>query len=258
MSGRDANVPQVNGWDEPYWRRANVAVTVWWHKCGWKCIACVASALAVFFAGVAAQQRVDVGRFLNVPTDPTGPNWADIAMVLLTAVLVFAGVRALGAVGEARRSRNAQQMTELLRRWDEESHREVRREVMEVARLGLPLLNRAAEPGPDLLKEVIIQLRDENSPKYRRLITDPGFLEDLAIMVYYRGIDFEIVNLSLGYTIPYRWSLWKPTAVALREAKAAPELYENFEKLAKKVAAANRGSVELDIDGEVLWRGFRD
>lgn len=239
-------------------RRVRRSVNDAWGRTGWKTTTGIMAAFAVFFAGVAAQQRIDVGRVIHIPTDSTGPNWAEIVMVSMTALLVVAGLWALSAVEEARRARNAQQMTELLRRWDDETNREVRLEIMHLALNGLPLLDHASGPGPDRLKEAIVQLRADNSPAYRRLMTEPGFLEDLAIMVDYGGIDFEIVNLSLGYQIAYRWCLWRPTAVALREVKQAPELYVNFEKLAGEIAKVNPMSVPLDEDGEIRWIGFRD
>lgn len=240
------------------WQRTRTAVKVLWEQTGWRTIALSLLALAVVLGGMLAQQRVDVARSLHIPTDPTGPNWADIAIVVLTAILVLAGISALATVTEARKARNAQQMTELLRHWDEEKNREIRRHVMTYAEQGLPLYDHAAQPGPNRLKEVVIQLRQENSPMYRTLTTDPGFLEDLAIMVEYGGIDYKIVNLSLGYQVAYRWSLWKPATLALRKARKVPDLYINFENLAARMAWDNPQSVDLDEQGEILWDGFRE
>lgn len=181
-------------------------------------------------------------------------------------------------------------MTEVSRRWDEVFHQEVRRKVRAHAENGLaglgyvaPWRERLKEvvikvrgrvrgdseyglgaigciaPGPERLKEVVINLRDGNAAEYRELMTDPSFLEDIAIMIDYGGIDFDIVDLSLGYQIAYRWSLWKPTVVALRnEYPKTPDRYINFERLAKRIAINNPQSVSLDEDGEVRWEGFRD
>jgi hypothetical protein len=219
-------------------------------------------AAAVFFAGVAAQQQVDVGSFLHIPTDPVGPNWAEIAMVVLTGFLVLAGIGALSAVGEARRARNAQQMTELSRRWDEEKYRDVRQLVRRYAEVGLDPCDHVEPSGPGRLKEVVMKLQDDNAADYRKVVTDPNFLEDIAIMIDYGGIDYEIVYQSLGWHFAYRWTLWKPTIEALRVADEVPGLYENFQKIAKtmgiRLAREEPGAIKLDENGEPAWEGFRE
>ena len=65
------------------------------------------------------------------------------------------------------------------------------------------------------------------------------------------------MNERFGYSIPYRWSLWKPTVHALRERANEPAIYIEFEKLAMGLAAINP-SVEVDDAGEIAWRGFID
>jgi hypothetical protein len=192
------------------------------------------------------------------------PNWSEITLALATVVLALATVGltvaaffALGSIGEARKARNADQMTELSRRWDEEKNRDVRHLVKQYAENGLPGVAHVAPPGPDRLKEVVIKLKNDNSPDYRKLMTDPNILEDIAIMVDYGGIDFDIVNLSLGYQIAYRWKLWEPTVVALRDEIKVPDAYVNFANLAKRIAAVNPQSVRLE-NGEIVWEGFKD
>ncbi len=99
----------------------------------------------------------------------------------------------------------------------------------------------------------------ENGLEYRELLTEANFLEDLAIMVQRGGIDFDIVNKSLGASIPYRWSLWKPTAYWLRdEITKDRTTFKEFEGLAKKIARTNSDAVKVDLDGNIVWEGFRD
>jgi hypothetical protein len=69
------------------------------------------------------------------------------------------------------------------------------------------------------------------------------------------GIDYDVVNLSLGYVIPYRWSLWKPTAEAFRDEVHEETIYDEFEKLAKRIA---KESNKLDSSGEIPWEGFKE
>ena len=186
------------------WNRTKSAVASWWHRSGCKTVAHVAVPLAIIFGAVAALQRIELhSHHLVIPTDPVGPNWAEIAMAVFTLILVFGAILALGAVRqarravrEARRARNAVQMSELSRRWDEEPNREVRRQVRGFAESGQDGFVPVAPPGPQRLKEVVTRFRHDNAPEYRMLLTDPNFLEDVAIMIEEGGIDFEIVNRS--------------------------------------------------------------
>jgi hypothetical protein len=114
-----------------------------------------------------------------------------------------------------------------------------------------------ARPGPDRLKECILRLRAENDPEYRELLTEPSFLEDLAILIQRRGIDFELVNKSLGSAIAYCWTLWKPTAYELHRQRQEPYTFKEFEDLAKQIAKANPHAVRMDDEGEIIWDGFR-
>ena len=228
--------------------------------------------LAIIFGAVAALQAIELqSDHLGIPTDPVGPNWAEIAMAVLTLILVIGAILALGAVREARRAvrearraRNAVQMTELSRRWDEEKNQDVRRMVRAYAEGTVAYFIPAVppEPGdfrePVRLEEAIMMLKSENHPDYRKLITDPNFLEDMAIMINYGGIDFDIVRESLGWHFAYRRSLWKPTVIALRIADNALETYENFEKLAKLMAVHYPKSFTFDAQGEIVWDGVKD
>jgi hypothetical protein len=149
-------------------------------------------------------------------------------------------------------------MTELSRRWDEPNNQEVRRSVKRYAETGLIEFDHVAPTGPGRLKEVILDLQARNDVEYRQLMTDPNFMEDVAIMIRFGGIDFEMVNESLGFHVPYRWSLWEPTVVALREKDGVDELYIQFENLAMEVAKENPNTVTLDANGHVVWDGFKE
>jgi hypothetical protein len=222
-------------------------------------------AVAVIVWGIAVLLAALVGSAFVLAILSDEPNWSEITLALATVVLALATVGltvaaffALGSIGEARNARNAVQMTDLSRRWDEETNQHVRYLVKEYAMHGVKDFEHAGTPGPDRLKEVIFKLREDNSFEYRKLMTDPNFLEDIAIMVDYGGIDFDIVDQSLGYNFPYRWSLWKPTIVAFRQEAKIPDLYENFEKLSRRIAANKPQSFSVDESGEIAWEEFKD
>jgi hypothetical protein len=226
----------------------------------WGAIAVVVVSLSILFTVTVANCR-SVEHLCWTPhisTDPKGPNWAEILTALLTVVLAGAAIFALSAVSESRRARNAVQMTDLSRRWDDEINREVRRLVVEYATKGVDSLNPIMISEPERLKISVMKRREENHEDYRKLLTEPNFLEDIAIMVQRGGMDFDLVNLSLGFSVPYRWSLWKPTIDELRRVDREPLIYKEFEWLARRIAAKNPHSVELDEDGEVVWEGLRE
>jgi hypothetical protein len=192
------------------------------------------------------------------------PNWSEITLAIGTAVLALATVGlvvaaffALGSINESRHARNAETTMDISRRWAEKDFREMRRKVEQFAKSGPDNLTYAGGGGPDGLKESMQKLRASNDPAYRELRTEPDYFEDLAILLNHEAITFAIVNECFGYSIPYRWSLWKPTVYALRERANEPSIYVEFERLAKRLAGINP-SVETDAAGEIVWRGFID
>jgi hypothetical protein len=238
--------------------RRKYAATAWWNRNGWKFIAIVAVAFAIAFGLIAGVERVEL-----VHLDPSGPNWAEvmtgIATALLasfTALLALGGSFALLAVVEARRARNAVQMTDMSKRWDEETSQEVRRKVHEYAKTGLDGCQHV-EAGPHRLKESVQKLRVDNHDDYRKLWPDPNFLEGIAILVDRGGMDFEIVKSTLGYVVPYRWTLWQPTITADRE-QSSTSIYVAFESLAKRIAREDPTTWKFDTDGNLVWRGFME
>jgi hypothetical protein len=106
----------------------------------------------------------------------------------------------------------------------------------------------------------MIKLREERHPDYRVLMTEPNFLEDLAILVDHHGIDFKVVNKSLGPRIADRWGLWEPTAQWLRhEVTRDTRIFVEFEKLALRIAKLNPHAVDMDAAGEtIIWNGFKE
>jgi hypothetical protein len=239
--------------------KAKNAWIAWWNRNGWKTIAMVAVAFAIVFGLLVFIQRIE-----RVHLDPAGPNWAEVMTAVSTAVLALSTALLAGgaffailAIAEARRDRNAVQMTEWTKRWDDEANREARRLVYNYAKTGVPDFSHVAPAGPDRLKESVEWLITHNHGDYRKLFADPNFLEGMAILVRRGGMDFEIVKHVLGYLVPYRWSLWRPTVMADRDANSI-EIYEAFEWLAWQVVNDNPAAHPLDEEGNIKWTGFKE
>ena len=117
-------------WWSHWWIQTENAVVPW-------AVATMAVLLAIGFAVAAGIQLFELrSHHIVIPTDPKGPNWAEILTAVLTALLALIAVFALGTINEAknarveaRRAQNALQMNELSRRWDEKTNLEVRRKV---------------------------------------------------------------------------------------------------------------------------------
>ncbi|MEN3223384.1 hypothetical protein PUR22_21305 [Mycolicibacterium porcinum] len=226
--------------------------------------------MAILIWAAAVLLSVLVGSAAVLAMLAPEPNWSEITMALATVVMALATVGlavaaffALGSIREARKAldeariaRNAVQMTEWSRRWDQKNLRQLRRKVREYATHdpdGVPY----PAAGPLGLRDSILRLQRDNNPEFYELLVDANFMEDLAILVQRGGLDFEVVNMSLGYNFPYRWCLWKPTADAFRAADGEEAIYKEFENLALRIAAVNPTSVKWDEEGNILWRGFR-
>jgi hypothetical protein len=202
-------------------------------------------AVVVIIWGIAVLLSVLVGSAVVLAMLATEPNWSEITLALATVVLALATVGltvaaffALGSIREARLARNLAMYLELSKRRDSDEFLDVRRRVRELAAVapdGTPHVS----PGPDGLKSSIETLRDTNDPEYRKLLRQPNFLQDVAILIKLQFVDLDIVLNSFGHTIPYQWSLWKPTIDEMRQTAKVPAIYEEFEHLAKRIAAGS-------------------
>ena len=189
------------------------------------------------------------------------PNWSEIALAVGTAVLAvataglaLAAFLALGSIDEARAARNATAALELSKQWDSEDSLRSRWRVDELSKK-LPGRFGSAHstPGPDGLRISFERLALQKNPEYGTLLRQTNFLDDIAILIKYKGVDFDMVYDSLGFNIAYLWTLWKPTIDWLREDQ--PDLYIEFEKLSKRIASRHP-KFTVRQDGEVAWPGF--
>ncbi|OMC32016.1 hypothetical protein A5739_11390 [Mycobacterium colombiense] len=231
---------------EPFAVLASVAIIIW-------AIAILLSVAVGTFVLLASDEDVPsyTGPAVERPADAGGPNWAEqmtaigtVALAIATVALAYFAYRALGGLRESRQDRNLAAMMDMSRRWDDEHFREVRRKIQAYA-----------DHGPSsriTLRDKILELRVDNDPEYRELLTEPSFLEDLSILVDNEGIDFDIVMASLGYIVWDRWCLWQPTIEELRAVRNEESVFENFQKLAYRVKGVAPQLPDVDA-----WDGPR-
>lgn len=155
---------------------------------------------AIIIWGVAILLAALIGAAVVLAMVSIEPNWSEITLAISTAVLALAVAAffALGSITESRRASNAVQMTELSQRWDMEKNQQLRQMFRDYAEKGLPGVDPVAPAGPDRLKEVILKPEADKAPEYRQAITDPNFLEDIAILIKFSGLDFDMWTYRLA------------------------------------------------------------
>ena len=166
---------------------------------------------------------------------------ATVGSTLANLALTVAAVLALQSLGESRRDRHLTAMTDMSQRWDNEHFRSVRQIIHNDSG--------TQRDSRDKLQTRIIHYRDTNDENYRKLLTEPSFLEDLAISINHGGIHFDIVKDSLGYIIWDRWCLWQPTVDELRDLRGEKTVFVHFQELAEKMQA------ELGLSSLADWNG---
>lgn len=165
------------------------------------------------------------------------PNWSEITLAIATVVMAVATVAlaigallALLAIGEARRARHAEAMTEAGRRWNEPAFRTQR------ARVKV----RIDKVGAEAFGQEVMKLRDSeeeaDAEKYLGMLAIPDYFEDLATQVRYHAVTFRIVDDSLGTTVVRHWVNWWPFIRELRAVLNDPKTYEHFQRLAEDIS----------------------
>lgn len=204
--------------------------------------------VAVIIWGVGILIAVTVGSAAVLAMTMDEINWPEIVLAistvgltLATIALAVAALLALQSLGESRRDRHLTAMTDMSQRWDNEHFRSVRQIIHNVTGSQRDSRNK--------LRHAVIYYRATNHENYRKLLTEPSFLEDLAISINHGGIHFDIVKDSLGYIIWDRWCLWQPTVDELRDLRSERTVFVHFQELAEKMQA------ELGLSSLADWDG---
>ena len=200
----------------------------------------------VICSAVSLLLVLSIANYLLVAcTDDSWPNvtlaiWT-VGLTLATIALAAGAFLALRSLDESRRPRHLAAMTDMSQRWDSDHFRDVRKTIHDDSG--------AQSDSRDKLLNIMIHYRNTNHENYRKLLTEPSFLEDLAISIKHGGIHFDIVKDSLGYIIWDRWCLWQPTVEDLRDRRKERTVFVHFQELAEKMQA------ELSLSSLADWDG---
>lgn len=178
-----------------------------------------------------------------------GPNvaemWTGLGTLLLVGTALLAGILTLRQIGlerhdrsetrkheakvevEARHTRYAETYTTVSQRWNETLFREVR----------LKIRSFYGDGGPENVKKMMLALREAYDPDYFELLTALDFFENLAILVKFRAISFNMADNALGVVTCQYWAMLKPFIDWQRANEPQDEAYYTlFEDLVTRIS----------------------
>ncbi len=152
-------------------------------------------------------------------------TWTDIvtaiAALFTFGVLTFAAFYARHQLHSLERTREAQLLSDLSRRWDEELLGESRQ---------------AVEKYKDgtKLKQALKELKENNNKQYYVLLRLPDFYEDLGLLVTNKCLSPQLAKDMFGTVIKYHYARYKSTIQFMRGKYKDKTIYKFFEDLANK------------------------
>jgi hypothetical protein len=163
----------------------------------------------------------------------TGVKWTDLVSAIGTpVVIIVSALFALNQLREAEKSRYAGLAADLTRRWDEP--------LLASSRQAMSL--HGHEEIRDIIKANYTKKATEDEIEaYYTLQALPNFIEGIAVIEdEFEGLSLDLVDRLWGGVIIRAWERWSMAVEWVREesqATAADRAFENFERLAKSLAA---------------------
>jgi hypothetical protein len=148
-----------------------------------------------------------------------------IASAVAVLAVIVGAFLALRQIGEGQKTRHAELLLDLSRRWDEP--------LLKGARLGM-----VSRTQDEILKLVEVAYSEPQASRdeFYELQPLPNFLEALAIIERRAGgIELELVNELWGSAILTTWNYWRPAVKFMRERQEDETIYANFEGLRDRV-----------------------
>ncbi len=153
-------------------------------------------------------------------------TWPDIviagAAALTFFILLAAVIIAKREINCIDRTREAELLVDLSRRWNEEQLTESRKAA------------RNYKSGTEL-KEAIQKLRGNNDKEYYELVRLPDFFEALGVLVSNSCLSKQLTKDLFGTVIKYYYPLYGPTIQYLREIHDDKNIYLWFDDLVEKL-----------------------
>jgi hypothetical protein len=197
-----------------------------------------------------------------------GPDWAVqltafstlVSAFVLLVSAIYLGRSARAAVQQqkvavqqqedAKRTRHAELIVDLSRRWDEimrsmqlfSTYREER--LVELVRelYGTEPTEQGASL-VRLLRRLRHRLRRQRVRKspindFITLIELPALIEAIGVLERDGGLSLSVIASLWGSTITSAWATWKPAVIEMRELTETATTYENFQRLAERLGGS--------------------
>jgi len=153
-------------------------------------------------------------------------TWPDIVIAVAAAltfiILLAAVIIAKREIGCIDRTREAELLVGLSRRWNEEQLTESRKAARNY--------KSSAE-----LKEAVQKHRENNDKEYYDLVRLPDFFEALGVLVNSSCLSMQLTKDLFGTVIKFYYNLYSPTIQYLREIHDDRNIYTWFDDLAEKL-----------------------
>jgi hypothetical protein len=180
------------------------------------------------------------------------PTWADALTGVGTVVLALGVLIAVYQLGELKRDRHLQWISEMSRRWNEEK--------LEASRIALREYDSST-----VAKKVGRWLRGEGEDETEMtvLLRLPDFFEDVALGVERGRIEIAVVWEALSGPVSKWWEFWEEAVVVFRQTDAPtyhPDAaaFSQFQRLARDLAAYEEARRRPERPGSgSYWAGNR-
>ncbi len=153
-------------------------------------------------------------------------TWPDVVIAITAAltfiILLVAAIIAKRELNCIDRTREAELLTELSRRWNEEQLTESRKAA------------RKYKSGAEL-KEAVQIARGNNDEEYYKLVRLPDFFEALGVLVNRSCLSKELTKDLFGTVVKHYYEIYGPTIWYLREIHNDKNIYTWFDDLAEKL-----------------------
>jgi hypothetical protein len=157
---------------------------------------------------------------------------AVVTMLILLVTAIFVGRQ----VGDARRTRHGQLITDLSRRWDEPQIVQSQKIFSEYSAEGLvTLVNKVFGKGTD-------EATDKELDDFVVLGRFPNLIETVGVLHADGAIDISVINRMWGLVIPDSWDAWKPAVWRMREIADNDAIYTNFQDLSARIESYRRSA----------------
>ena len=161
------------------------------------------------------------------------PGWESTVTAISTGVLALFGVVALCSLWDAQRTRHAQILLDMSRRWDEQA---CANSLMMTGRHGAngvlkviqTIFDRSDTPDAGQLEELRKSVADMET-----LSIWANLVETIGVLCSQKALSEEAVFKQWAASIVWGWKIWEPATLYARDKEGREGFHANFQKLAE-------------------------